>query len=259
MHRETGFSLTSWPRCRRALGILLIGCAGISACVSSPETRQASTQYKVALNAYVQDLQAFEDAWVGEIDRLLLDLDTALVARAVTEKVKSLSSEHDGFASVGWQREAAAGGLITLSEAIDDERDRVHGFLDVLDGIELPEIDDPEAIVDSVLAEYKRLTIATIELRPDLSDEEKLRLRTEAELGPFGADAVANSIVRVIITWRAARAAIPADIENLEAVLKALKKAHASVDRWIQTDVTVPGEDLAALVNAWSAAVGDTP
>jgi hypothetical protein len=75
-------------------------------------------------------------------------------------------------------------------------------------------------------------------------------------MGPFGNDTVSNSMVEIIITWRLARASIPGDLENLEAVISALQTAHASVDRWIQMDVTVPGEDVAALVSSWSDALG---
>lgn len=236
-----------------SLLFLLILAAG---CVSSPETKQASTQYKVALNTYSQDVRAFGDAWTGEIDMLLIDLGDALVARAVTEKVRVLSDRHDGFSSASWEREVAGGGLIAMSEAIDNERDRVRNVIKALNGIALPTSEDPAEIVDHVLDSFEQVSIIAIESNAELAPEERQRLIAEANLGPFGEDAVANSIVRLMIIWRAAKEAIPGDLRNLQTVLSALKTAHASVDRWIQTDVTVPGEDIAELVQRWSVATG---
>ena len=235
-----------------ALGLLLF----ISACVSSPETKMASTQYKVALDAYAQNIRAFERAWIAEIDALVVDLESALASRAVAERIRILSADYDGFSSEDWEREVARSGLITLSEAVAGERARVASVLDRLENIALPASQGPQEVVAHVLATYREQTIAALELQPGLDDAERARLLEEARMGPFGRDAVSNSIVEVIITWRLARHSIPGDLDNLEAVVSALKTAHASVDKWIQTDVTVPGEDVAALASSWSDALG---
>ena len=228
----------------------------ISACVSSPETKMASTQYKVALDAYAQDVRAFERTWMAEIDSLIGDLGSALASRAVAERIRILSADYDGFSSEDWEREVARNGLITLSEAVASERARVESVLNRLENIGLPNSQDPQQVIAHVLNTYREQTIAAIELQPGLEDAERARLLAEADAGPFGNDAVSNSMVEVIITSRLARNSIPRDLDNLEAVSSALKTAHASVDRWIQTDVTVPGEDVAALVSSWSDALG---
>jgi hypothetical protein len=228
-----------------------------AACAPSPETKLVSSQYRAALDAYARDLEVFEDAWIAEIDRLLRDLGDALEARAVNERIRMVSAEHGGFSSAHWEREVARGGLVSLAAAIEGERDRVRAVLETLEGIATPEGDDPEAIVGEVMDEYRRQALAAIDATPGLRPAERQRLLAGAEPGPFGADAVANDILRVIVTWRAARAAVPRDLDNLAAILDALQQAQASVDRWIQTDVSVPGEDVAALVEAWSAAIGD--
>lgn len=230
----------------------------VSACVSSPETKMASTQYKVALDAYAQNVRAFERAWLAEIDALIDDLGSALASRAVAERIRKLSADYDGFSSEDWEQEVARNGLITLSEAVAAERARVESVLGRLDNIALPESQDPQQVVTHALKTYRDQTVAALELRPDLDDAERARLLAEADLGPFGNDTVSNSMVKVIITWRLARNSIPGDLDNLEAVVSALKTAHASVDKWIQTDVTVPGEDVAALVSSWSNALGDS-
>jgi hypothetical protein len=216
----------------------------------------ASTQYKVALDAYAQNIRAFERAWIGEIDALVGDLESALASRAVAERIRILSAEYDGFSSEDWERQVARNGLITLAEAVAGERARVASVLDRLDNIALPALQGPQEVVAHVLNTYREETIKALELQPGIDDAERARLLEEARMGPFGRDAVSNSIVKVIITWRVARDSIPGDLDNLEAVVSALKTAHASVDKWIQTDVTVPGEDVAALVSSWSDALG---
>lgn len=239
--------------------LVLASLALLAACVSSPETRQASAQYSAALAAWSQDLAAFERAWVAEIDALIADLEQALAARAVAERIRKLSADYDGFSNVDWQRQVSRNGLITISAAVYDERDRVHNFVTWLRNVELPASDDPVQVIDGVLATRRSETAAALRAAETLDGfdaEELARLRAEAAQGPFGNDTVANAIVEILVAARMSRDAVPADLDNLEAVMSALATAHASVDRWIQTDVTVPGEDIAALASAWSATLG---
>ncbi|WP_405243952.1 hypothetical protein [Lentisalinibacter salinarum] len=240
-----------WSR----LVVVLASLLFVSACVSSPETKIASTQYKVALDDYARNLRLFERAWIAEIDALIDDLGSALAARAVAERIRILSADYDGFSSEDWEQEVARNGLITLSEAVASERARVESVLGRLESIGLPAGQDPQKVVTHVLNTYREQTIAALELQPDLDDAERARLLAEANLGPFGNDTVSNAMVKVIITSRLARNSIPRDLDNLEAVVSALKTTHASVDKWIQTDVTVPGEDVATLVSSWSDAL----
>lgn len=235
---------------------LLIALGFLGACVSSPETKMASTQYTVALDAYAQNVRAFERAWMAEIDALTGDLGSALKSRAVAERIRILSVKYDGFSNEDWEQEVARNGLITLSEAVASERARVEGVLGRLDKIGLGDSQNPNEVIAHVLKTYRDETVGVLEIRPDLTDADRERLIAEADMGPFGRDAVSNEMVKMIITWRLARNSIPGDLDNLEAVVSALKMAHASVDKWIQTDVTVPGEDLAALVSSWSDALG---
>lgn len=241
-------------RCLRAA--ILASLILFAACVSSPETKMASTQYKVALDAYAQNVRAFERAWLAEIDALIGDLGSALKSRAIAERIRILSANYDGFSNEDWEREVARNGLITLSEAVAGERARVEGVLGRLENIDLGDSQDPQQVIVHVLNTYKDETIEVLEIRPDLTVAERDRLIGEANIGPFGRDTVSNEMVKVIITSRLARDSIPGDLDNLEAVVAALKTAHASVDKWIQTDVTVPGEDVADLVSSWSDALG---
>ena len=240
-----------WIQVATLASLVLLG-----ACVSSPETKMASTQYKVALDAYAQNIRSFERAWMGEIDALIGDLGSALKSRAVAERIRILSAKYDGFSNEDWEQEVARNGLITLSEAVAGEHARVDGVLGRLDNIGLGDSEEPQKVIAHVLNTYRDETIAVLELRPDLDDAERDRLIAEAKIGPFGSDTVSNSMINVVITSRLARDSIPGDLDNLEAVVSALKTAHASVDKWIQTDVTVPGEDVADLVSSWSDALG---
>lgn len=241
---------------QRLLAVVVLTVLG--ACVSSPETKLASTQYRAALDAYTGNVSAFERAWIAEIDALIDDLEEALASRAVAERIRMLSSDYDEFTNRDWQREVAREGLISLSEAVYSERARVQKFVNWLEAANLPDSQDPQKVVSLLLAQYREEALQAIELQQNLDAAEKQRLQTEVNRGPFGDDVVANSMVKMIITARLARDTVPADIDNLVSVLSALKTAHVSVDQWIQTDVTVNGEDLAALVSAWSSAVGGT-
>jgi len=238
-----------------ATAVSLLLAAG---CVSSPDTRLASSQYTVALDSYAQNVAAFEAAWVAEIDRLIGDLGDALMARAVAGRIRTLSARYDDFTGDSWRQEVAGSGLVTLSAAVDDERDRVRNVLRRISAIDRPASALPDQAVRHVLDTYRDQTIMAVTNNPVLDEAERERLIAEAGLGPFGNDRVANAIVETIITWQLVRDAVPRDLDNLYTVLSALRTAHASVDRWIQTDVTVPGEDVAALVNAWSAALGES-
>lgn len=246
----------TWLPKRGVLVVMFTSLVFLGACVSSPETKMASTQYKVALDAYGQNIRAFERAWTAEIDALINDLGVALKSRAIAERIRILSAEYDGFSNEDWEEEVARNGLITLSEAVAGEHARVDGILGRLDSIALGDSQNPEKVVTLVLKTYRDQTVAALNARPLSDKAEQARLLAEAELGPFGNDAVSNSMVKMIITWRLARNSIPGDLDNLEAVVSALKTAHASVDKWIQTDVTVPGEDIAALASSWSDALG---
>ena len=243
-----------FKRCLQA--VTLASLIFLGACVSSPETKLASTQYKVALDTYAQNVRAFERAWMAEIDALIGDLGSALKSRAVAERIRILSADYDGFSNEDWEREVARNGLITLSQAVAGERARVESVLGRLETIGLGDSQDPQQVIVHVLNTYRDDTIDVLRIRPDLSDAERERLIAEANMGPFGRDTVSNEMVKMIITSRLARDSIPGDLDNLEAVVAALKTAHSSVDRWIQTDVTVPGEDVAALVSSWSDALG---
>lgn len=230
----------------------------LAGCVTSAETKIASTQYKSAINAYAQDVRAFEDAWLEEIDLLVADFEDALMANVITAKIRNLSAQGEGFAGDEWESAFEKSGLITLSAEIDSERDRVHSALRFLYSIDIPAGDDPEAIIDEVLSDYRNRMIAAIRVRPGWTEEQKDAFIAEQELGPFGANEDANDLVSLIIQWRINRRDVDARMKNLHTVVAALKKAHASVDRWIQTDVSAPGDELADLVITWSDQVGGT-
>ena len=140
----------------------------LGACATSPETKEASSQYKMALETLARDVTAFERAWASEIDVLIDDLEEALAARAVAQRIRSLSAEYDGFSNAAWERAAARDGLIVLSQAVYDERERVRSYTSWLAANEPAEAVEPfgddvaNSIVDViVLTRRARATIPT--------------------------------------------------------------------------------------------------
>lgn len=240
------------PVVRCLIAAIIVPC--LAACVSSPETKLASTQYKAAIEAYARNIQAFEDAWVAEFDRAIKDLSDALVATAVTKKIQELSAPSGGFSSDDWEKEFSSNGLIALSRAIDNERARVDKYLVFLYKFDVTANDDINTLRQDAIDAFNAKAIKALEKLPDGAEKEALQ--ADLALGPFGDDVKANALVEKILIWRKAQASVPQDLENLSIVVSALRQAHDSVNEWIQTDVTVPGDDLAGLVNAWSTSVG---
>ncbi len=210
-------------------------------CVSSPETKLASSQYKTAIDDYARNVEAFEDAWIAELDKAIDDVGEALAARAVTLKVQSLSVDGDGFSEAGERKEFKDDGLIALSRVIENERERIAKFLTVVDKFTAENLDGVRELIRSA----------------SFPADEETRLLADLSLGPAEKDPVAQGLVDVLMTLRKSRRELPDDLANLKTIVDALRKTHAEVDAWIQTDVTVPGEDVADLVKTWSETMGD--
>lgn len=256
--------------------VVTVALLTLGACVSSPETKIASSQVGAALTTYSQSLQQFEGAWVDEIDLLIDDVAAAIVAHATVRRVDTLAAQTENFSNTDWRQEVADRGLVSLSREIDAERDRVQALLRLLDQLHVDVVQlesqelTPAERRERIVTRYRANVVesmATLDALIAAESNDQLRAELqraknnavlESTQGPFVADPESMALYEIIVSLQAMRAAIPADMRNLTALVSAVRTAHESVDRWIQTDVTVPGEDLGQLVNAWSAAVGET-
>ena len=236
------------PLCLVAAAIVAPGC------VTSAETKLASSQMKVAIGDYSRNVREFQQAWIAEIDRAIEDMSDALVKRSVSGMVEKMSQKGD------WSDDFDEKGLIELSRQIEAEQKRARGFVALLQKADLK--GDPKTILSDLEANALKARDALVkryEKKAEKGGEEGKKARENAkklkEAHLLQGDSVTRSYATQILEWRKLRKAIPGDMKDLRNVIAALEIAHSTVDQWIQTDVSAPGRDVGALVTAWDVAL----
>ena len=217
----------------------------LAGCASSPEVKQASGDVTLALAALSEAQEDFRDIYLRELDETQELVARAIVANAVAEVVKSLSEEE------------ARGDLIAISEAMRIER---QGFQSLTAAVmrTRPKADeDPELAVQRV---YDRkaadLRAAARALDAAGSTEQAAVLREQSERWKAGAELPQHSDLVVLAILQIARGDVRRGSDQLGAYLDVMQLVHAQVDEWIATDVTVKGDQVAALIDKYSTTLG---
>jgi len=214
-------------------------------CASSPEVKQASGDVTLALAALSEAQEDFRDIYLRELDETQDLVARAIVADAVTQVVESLSAEE------------IEGNLIAISEAMRIER---QGFQNLTAAVmrTRPKADeDPEAVMQRV---YDRkaadLRAAARALDAAGSTEQAAVLREQSERWKAGAELPQHSDLVVLAILQIARGDVRRGSDELGAYLDVMQLVHAQVNEWIATDVTVRGDQVAALIDRHAATLG---
>ena len=217
----------------------------VAGCASSPEVKQASGDVTLALAALSEAQEDFRDIYLRELDETQDLVARAIVADAVTRVVESLSAEE------------IEGNLIVISEAMRIER---QAFQDLTEAVmrTRPKADeDPADAVDRVLDRKAADLRAAARALDDAGLTESAdALRERAERLKAGAELPQHFDLVVLATLQIAKGDVRRGSDELGAYLDVMQLVHAQVNEWIATDVTVRGDQVAALIDEHAATLG---
>lgn len=250
----------------RAIGaywmLTLLAGLTLAGCVASPDAKQASATMTVAIDEYSRNIKAFQDLWISQIDKTQDDLGKAIVARTVRLKVTELAGV-DGDFNRAWREKFQKQGLISLSVEIEDAQRQAREFVRRLRNAQLKENETAAAHLDNLLRGSANALRQSAEAIRETDPAAARELEEYAAfLASNGGKTIKDPWIRAhsisLLEWGAAKQEIPRNLENLQQVVSALQKTHATVDAWIQTDVTVSGEQIGQLVVDHQRVIGLT-
>ena len=224
----------------------------MAGCFASPDAKQASTTMTAAIDEYSQNIQAFQNLWVAEIEKTQNDLGKAIIARTVRLKVTELSGA-DGQFSAEWRTKFQKQGLISLSEEIEGAQNQARAYVSELRQTKLGKDETAMSHLDTMLSQNAGALLTSANAIKASSPQTARELEQFAAfLTSSNGATIQDDFIRAhslaILSWGAAKQEIPANLANLQNVVKALRTTHATVDAWIQTDVSVSGEQIGQLV-----------
>lgn len=237
----------------RILVASLLAAAGIvlAGCVSSPEVKLASAQMTAALEELDEGLTLFRDLHIAEIEKTRADIGSAIVARAVANKINELSGNLEDDE---WQEKFKKQGLIALSKEIEEAQDIARILVNQVSRITLKRDEVAAVKLDELLSkQVKMLRVSAEALRQNKQEREARELEEKAveleeHAPPLVQDPMIGAYLKAILELGAMKAEVPQNLENLETLVKMLRKTHAVIDEWIMTDVTVSGAQVGQLV-----------
>lgn len=227
---------------RFVLCLSLVGVA--TACVSSPEVKQASSELTTIYGSLTGAEGTFRRAFLAEIARTRSDLEAAIVARAVKAKVDQLAEVE------------RKGNLIALSGDIEKEQQAMRSFLaDVRTVARKQAKANDELTGADFLAGYKAAVIqermeTAAELDKNGLKDAAADLRANAKQFP---DAATLEDVQATFELIQTERIVKRNLEDFQVVVRALQEMHATIDQWIVTDVNVSGAQVAELVSRANA------
>lgn len=224
----------------------------VAGCVASPDAKQASTAMTAAIDEYSRNIEVFQNLWIAEIEKTRDDLGKAIVARTVRLKVTELAGA-DGEFSDEWRRKFQEQGLISLSEEIEKARNQARAFVRRLRNERLGKDETATARLDTMLKQSADALLVSANAIRNSHPGAARELEEYAEfLKSNGGKTIRDDFIRAhsatILSWGAAKQEIPVNLGNLVRVIQALRTTHQTVDAWIQTDVSVSGDQIAQLV-----------
>ncbi len=213
-------------------------CLLLASCVASTEVKQASSQIGVSLTALREAQADLRDAYLRELEETRQMVGRAIVADAVVRKVHQMSKEE------------LDGDLIAISSAINSEREAYRSLVDKILEAEPRANESDSAVVNRVLkgrADDLRKSAADLEGFGATESAQELRdLAVQLESGKDGVDQYDDMLV--LVTLALTKEAVRTGIADLDQYVRYLQLVHAQVHEWITTDVTVKGDDVAALL-----------
>ncbi len=229
-------------------------CVLLMGCVAPIEVKQASGEVGVALDALQEAQKDFHGLYIRELEATRQLVARAIVSDAVVRKVGTLSQEE------------VDGDLIDISKTIQGEREAFQGLVNQL--LSEPvrtnmtteqtagvDEDSAESLVNTLLekrAEANRKAADALETAGQRDEARELRIRAD-QLGQGEAGVDQYDDLVVLSRLELTKADVRQGSAELEAYLQFLQRIHDQVNEWIATDVTVEGEEIAALMDKHSA------
>jgi hypothetical protein len=220
---ETSSGWSGRTLCRVAGRLALFGVLGTPACAANQDVKTASTEVTKTITATRAVEKDFAKALVSEVDNTAAQVERALASRIVYAQIQAIALDLEN-----------KGDLIGLSKKISEAETRAAKFLEVV-GQAKPPADLAKADMEAWVRSFAP------EGAPPL-----------AKLG------VDPEELRTLLTLYAMRKKAEQVNSQLDTHLAAMTALHAQVDLWIQTDVTVKGEDVAAAIKAVAARFPET-
>jgi len=227
--------------------ILVVCCLLFISCAASNEVKQASSQVEVALTSLREAQGDLRNLYLRELEETRQLVGRAIVADAVVRKVNTLSKEE------------LKGDLISISKAVKSQRDAYQFLVNEIMQTK-PKKDEKakdvvKAIFDDKRVKALRRVAKTFKAEGNTASAIKLIERAE-KLETASKDVKDFGDMVVIVQLEQAQADVRRGMKDLDDYLQFLQMIHSQVNEWITTDVTVKGEDVAALVEKHAAVIG---
>jgi hypothetical protein len=215
------------PTTRGVVALTLLAALGTPACVASQDVKTASKAVTKTLTATRGAEKDFTQALLAEVDSTQSQVERALTARIVYTEIQKIAADLE-----------TRGDLISLSKKISDAELRGARFLEVVS-----EAKPPDNVATADMTAWVR---SIAKLPPDAPD-------------PLASLGIKPDELRTLLQLRGLRQKAQTVTSQLDTHLAAITALHAQVDAWIQTDVTVKGEDVAKAIEAVAARFPATP
>jgi hypothetical protein len=232
---------------------------GACSCVADPDVKLASQRVTLSLDVVHSAETRFEKQILDEIDRTREQVSRAIVAALVYDTIEDQANNLE-----------SKGDFIALSAEITSQEQNARALVEKLLTLTTPAPVAPVAPAAGAPApaaprtpasygvwfdkriEASKQAIARTEQAPEAVRREQEHLgRLEA-----GKQMLASAIEDLIRLNDMRAMAAAGTLRQLETHLAVIRATHAELDRWIQTDVTVKGEDIAKLTEDAVAKLG---
>jgi len=195
-------------------------------CVANQDVKTASTEVTKTLENVRGAEKDFNDAVLAELEQTRAQVARAIVAGIVYRKIGAIADDLE-----------TKGNLIGLSKEISDAQARGELFVDRISTAKLPENLDTVKVSDWLAA--------TLSPTPGAAATPAVSPAPDV-LGQLG---VTETQVRTLLRLRQMEIRAKAGLlDELNQHVAAIAALHAQVDQWIQTDVTVKGDDVAKII-----------
>jgi hypothetical protein len=226
----------------KRLSILLL-VALLYGCTTQHTVKQASTEMTGTLVDLKQAQRDLQRLYLAEIDKTILLVQQSIISNRVQQTIKGL------------QQEEEEGDLLGISEKIYERRRSSQVMLDEFSNWVQDNLGDDDDASDKVIEfvsevskRYRRQADRLESTSPELASELREKADTIETLDPDTETGLAT----LVELYRAEEVASKR-LGDLKTYLSVLAAIHETIDEWIQTEVTVSGEDVANLVQKHSS------
>ena len=234
--------------CRPLSAFLLIS---LSACSTSPDVKLTSANALATTAVLGKAVTAFQDLYLGEIDKARSEVGKAFVSRAVRQEITALSTH---FGEPEWTNQFKAKGLIAVSERIEQTEDRARAL--VREVMQLtPSADEvPQAaLLNFFSKQIVSMRISAEELRKSgrtqSADDLETLAKSREQIGNrVFADPRMESYLQVLVELGAMRSETPKNLEQLTKIVTFLQETQGEIHKALMADITLSGKDVGQFV-----------